>query len=825
MTTKIQELRAQYPGAYDDWTDKEIADGMYNKYYSDMDRRVYDQRIGILPSDSTPGFWDTVKAGADNLSAGFSAIEAGFGELIGDEEIQQKALEEYNRKRSNASDLLTNATDWRDVVNAEDLSEGTGKFLDYTKELFGLNSPQMATIMAGGIAGATAAPLLPNPVAAAVSKVGGFGVGAALTALPVFTGFNVSRQIDEGVELNLPKAAALAVPQAAFEAAFASVLVKSGLTKAGTSVFGKSPNVPKLVAGKVSEAVAIGVPAEVFQQALERTAANLTINPFESEEAATEYLDSAIGAAVLGGGFGAISGGVQAIGIPKAVPQKTKTELESIFKEDVIQSPPPRSTLIGTPDLASQVLKNQGFDVSKFPDDLKVKAANFVLDKVEQNRMGYREKLFGVRTPEGGLLRTSTGLTPVGSLKLKIENFEPITSPDLENVKSDADIKSLAEAISPQSPFVKSDFDPLDISFTPLKLDDTSLTLEQKTAARAKYRLKKSRPKTILGGPQDEATTTLSELPGQILEDVRVQEAKRKDLLKMRKPELIQKAKEVGVPDTEINDAVSNRQRTSAQIADAIMRKSYENPEILPQPRMKPLTDVVGGPLNRVSPSPEIDIDVKTRNGVTPKTPPKRARAKAQMTEIKKALVIEPDTKFNPVSVLDQYNNTLDPLSTAEQKPVEAVMEANLFSVASKVNNSSPFINLETQLLEVFRYFTDSGLVSQKDQKVLENAVPKIEKALRTHLGLPKGAFDYFLKTPEGKKELTASYFANFVEAKRLNKKFVGVPQEVSPIFNKLHRSLLKAHTKAKSLGNLNFPAIFDNDESSANDEIGRAHV
>lgn len=42
----IQEIRQKYP-QYSDMTDQQIADGMYKKYYSDMSREAFDQKIGF----------------------------------------------------------------------------------------------------------------------------------------------------------------------------------------------------------------------------------------------------------------------------------------------------------------------------------------------------------------------------------------------------------------------------------------------------------------------------------------------------------------------------------------------------------------------------------------------------------------------------------------------------------------------------------------------------------------------------------------------------------------------------------------------------------
>ncbi len=49
MATKLEEIRAKYPGAYDDVPDAELADRLYNKFYTDRDRREFDAAIGLNP--------------------------------------------------------------------------------------------------------------------------------------------------------------------------------------------------------------------------------------------------------------------------------------------------------------------------------------------------------------------------------------------------------------------------------------------------------------------------------------------------------------------------------------------------------------------------------------------------------------------------------------------------------------------------------------------------------------------------------------------------------------------------------------------------------
>ena len=67
----------------------------------------------------------------------------------------------------------------------------------------------------------------------------------------------------------------------------------------------------KGVAKGVGKGIAFEVPQEVAQSAMERWQAGIATDPFSSGEARDEYFQAAIGAAVLGGSFGAVSGGLE----------------------------------------------------------------------------------------------------------------------------------------------------------------------------------------------------------------------------------------------------------------------------------------------------------------------------------------------------------------------------------------------------------------------------------------------------------------------------------------------------------------------------------
>ena len=166
-----------------------------------------------------------------------------------------------------------------------------------TKELLGGSLPYMAAPLAAGVLAPAGLP----------------AIGAAgLASLGQFTGSNLSRQMDEGKKLgqtNLGYAAAAALPQAAldmvsfrmapgirnlFVAAGKEIPEKAAIeiAKQGTAQIAKDY---ALATGKAMSAEGL---TEAGQQFFERMQAGLNLT---DEKARSEYLDSLIGGAVLGG--------------------------------------------------------------------------------------------------------------------------------------------------------------------------------------------------------------------------------------------------------------------------------------------------------------------------------------------------------------------------------------------------------------------------------------------------------------------------------------------------------------------------------------------
>jgi hypothetical protein len=79
--TKLQAFRAQYP-QYDGIDDQKLADGLYNKFYSTMDRRQFDADIGLKPYEDNlaSAVGKAVTNTPERLSMGVSGIQQAAAE-------------------------------------------------------------------------------------------------------------------------------------------------------------------------------------------------------------------------------------------------------------------------------------------------------------------------------------------------------------------------------------------------------------------------------------------------------------------------------------------------------------------------------------------------------------------------------------------------------------------------------------------------------------------------------------------------------------------------------------------------------------------------
>ena len=278
-------------------------------------------------------------------------------------ESARETTEELGEKQR---ELAVNRPDWRDDI--------WGNF----KATLGENLPQLGTVAGAAKAAQLLARAMPaaTPLTLAI-KVGAGLIGGGLALAVQFQGENISRQLEEGQEPDALKALAATVPQVASEALFLRTLGfipgAKNLFKWTTGKFGER------VAKRVGGALLAGVSTEVVQQALERAQAGLEVDPFTNEDAYIEYLDSAVGAAMLSGALGAISG------IPRAKEDKGKDK-EKVLKDDLLSKPEAPDyvetqnvrPLTLTLEDARDTLRRKGVDPDGIADDAAFKMSDVI---------------------------------------------------------------------------------------------------------------------------------------------------------------------------------------------------------------------------------------------------------------------------------------------------------------------------------------------------------------------------------------------------------------------------------------------------------------
>lgn len=251
--------------------------------------KLYPQAFGIIKKKEEvappqSGFTAASKAGLASLKGDIAALAGRTGLM--DEAAAEKYIQEqeaYRQKTFKPTETFGEAP----------VTKGL--------ELLGGSLPYMAAPVAAGITALAA------PGAAVVAPL-----AMGLTSATQFTGSNISRQVAEGTPLgqtDLISAAAAAVPQAALDTLSFRLLpgISRIFAAAGKEVPEKllldatKQSVGKVVADyTLATGKGAGVEGltEAGQQVLERLQAGLSIT---DEKARSEYFDSFIGGAVLGG--------------------------------------------------------------------------------------------------------------------------------------------------------------------------------------------------------------------------------------------------------------------------------------------------------------------------------------------------------------------------------------------------------------------------------------------------------------------------------------------------------------------------------------------
>lgn len=170
----IQEIRAQYP-QYDNLSDNQLADALHSKFYSDMDKNVFYNRIGI-PKE--PDYNSTVTGGRKVLQGATvglgNKIQAGIAALTARPFVKDRSISELYREA-------------RDELRAEDkaFSKANPKTALALELIGGLSTGAAgATKLAPKLvrAGKLGKAALLSGTGAIAGGVGGFGYSEGETA-------------------------------------------------------------------------------------------------------------------------------------------------------------------------------------------------------------------------------------------------------------------------------------------------------------------------------------------------------------------------------------------------------------------------------------------------------------------------------------------------------------------------------------------------------------------------------------------------------------------------------------------------------------------
>lgn len=278
-----------------------------------------------------PGSGSSLLSGAYGLGGNLASAAEGVGRITGIERLERLGREGRIRAEQAAEEALP---------ESERMSfgqaEGVRQNLRAAGQALGSSLPSAAPGLAGALGGAAlGTAILPGPG----SIIGGV-VGGAAATIPQFFGANRQRQIQETGEVQSEgRALAAALPQAVSEG------VVDRLTLGLGRVLGVGgETVAREVLPRIATGIGVGavtnVPAEVFQQAIERAQAGLDVL---GPEAMSEYREAATAAAVVGGTMGGTIAG--AFGPrPAPPPGDDRPELQQAI-QDIVAAREPEPTL------------------------------------------------------------------------------------------------------------------------------------------------------------------------------------------------------------------------------------------------------------------------------------------------------------------------------------------------------------------------------------------------------------------------------------------------------------------------------------------------
>ena len=290
---KISEIRQQYP-QYDGLSDKELADALHAKFYPDMDRGDFYDRVGL----SKKGVLAAAQKGIESLiSSGRTALESVTGSP---EEAARRALERGRAMDEMYPDQVS-LEKVKQAYNERGLLPAAGEVISQIPAAIAEQAPNIAATAAGARAGQAA-----GAIFGPYGRLAGAVTGALAPSLVQQYGGNIERQAVEQtkagqpLEINRTAAAVTSVPQAGLDVAGSLIPLGGRLVSKLTGIpaqalIGRTAEQAAKLADErllavLAKGTAVGavaeIPTEIAQQMLERAQAGLSLS---SPDALEEY--------------------------------------------------------------------------------------------------------------------------------------------------------------------------------------------------------------------------------------------------------------------------------------------------------------------------------------------------------------------------------------------------------------------------------------------------------------------------------------------------------------------------------------------------------
>lgn len=310
----ISDVRQQFP-QYNDLSDKQLADALHAKFYSDIPLEDFYAKVGLGSKRATVG--GSFASGLEGL---LSSMKTGVGAATGSPEEAALAGLKRGQERAAKYGEATSLERVKQAYDKDGLFSAAGEVFRQVPTAIAEQAPNIAATLASAKLGAMAG----TAVAPGVGTLIGGGVGAFVPGALQMFGSNVERQAAEQqqagkpVNIDVGSAAAAAPIQGALDVA--ATFIPMGRTVIGKVLGpkveqllakGAEESAEKLAKESLKSVLAKGtlvggsaeIPTEIAQQMLERAQAGLSLT---DDDALKEYGETAYSVGLLApiGGVG-----------------------------------------------------------------------------------------------------------------------------------------------------------------------------------------------------------------------------------------------------------------------------------------------------------------------------------------------------------------------------------------------------------------------------------------------------------------------------------------------------------------------------------------